>query len=126
MLSSLFQWKGEPAEAKARTEGQGGGVLIADAGANLLAPYRLYQGTNTNFCGYAALSWLPLHDDPLMYVRFLMTLYTDGHATWGAIQFNPMTLFDPGPLNNPVIRSVHDLREIIIGPNFFRKILAYA
>jgi hypothetical protein len=28
MLSSLFQWKGEPAEAKARTEGQGGGVLF--------------------------------------------------------------------------------------------------
>ena len=52
-------------------------------------PYRLYQGTNTNFCGYAALSWLPLHDDPLTYVRFLMTLYTDGHADWGAIRFNP-------------------------------------
>jgi hypothetical protein len=64
-------------------------LFIENLKANLLAPYRLYQGTNTNFCGYAALSWLPLHDDPLTYVRFLMTLYTDGHASWGAIRFNP-------------------------------------
>jgi hypothetical protein len=64
-------------------------LFIENLKANLLAPDRLYQGTNTNFCGYAALSWLPLHDDPLMYVRFLMTLYSDGHATWGGIQFSP-------------------------------------
>lgn len=64
-------------------------LFLENLKTNLLTPYRLYQGTNTNFCGYAALSWLPLHDDPLTYVRFLMSLYTDGHANWGAIPFNP-------------------------------------
>ena len=65
------------------------GLFLENLKANLLTPYRLYQGTNTNFCGYAALTWLPLHDDPLKYVRVLMTLYTDGEATWGSIRFRP-------------------------------------
>ena len=49
----------------------------------------MYQGSNTNFCGYAALSYLPLHDDPLGYTRFLLALYKDGKATWGNIHFDP-------------------------------------
>ncbi len=65
------------------------GLFLENLKANLLSPWRLYQGTNTNFCGYAALTWLPLHDDPLTYVRFLMTLYIDGEATWGSIHFRP-------------------------------------
>jgi hypothetical protein len=64
-------------------------LFVENLRANVQTPYRLYQGTNTNFCGYAALTWLPLHDDPLTYVRFLMTLYTDGKATWGPIRFTP-------------------------------------
>ena len=64
-------------------------LFIENIKANLLAPIALYQGTNTNFCGYAALTYLPLHDDPLAYTRFLLALYTDGHATWGNIHFNP-------------------------------------
>ena len=65
------------------------GLFIENLKANILTPGRLYQGTNTNFCGYAALSWLPLHDDPLTWTRFLMTLYTDGKADWGSIHFKP-------------------------------------
>ncbi|HEV3327125.1 MAG TPA: hypothetical protein VG052_16030 [Puia sp.] len=64
-------------------------LFTANLRANLLAPLAMYQGTNTNFCGYAALSYLPLHDDPLAYVRFMLALYTDGQATWGAVHFNP-------------------------------------
>jgi hypothetical protein len=57
--------------------------------ANILAPLAMYQGVNTNFCGYAALSYLPLQDDPLGYTRFLLALYKDGKATWGNIHFDP-------------------------------------
>lgn len=64
-------------------------LFIDNLKANLLSPLAIYQGTNTNFCGYAALSYIPLHEDPLAYVRFLTTLYTDGSATWGAVRFNP-------------------------------------
>src|SRR5882762_4067293 len=55
---------------------------------NILTPLSMYQGSNTNFCGYAALSYLPLHDDPLGYTRFLLALYKDGKATWGNIHFH--------------------------------------
>lgn len=64
-------------------------LFIENLKANILSPLALYQGTNTNFCGYAALSYLPLHDDPLAYTRFLLALYTDGKATWGAVHFSP-------------------------------------
>jgi hypothetical protein len=76
-------------------------LFIANLKANILAPLALYQGTNTNFCGYAALSYLPLHDDPLSYTRFLVALYTDGKATWGNVHF------DPSP---PVRRAAGTLR----------------
>ncbi len=64
-------------------------LFIANLKANIIAPLALYQGTNTNFCGYAALSYLPLHEDPLGYTRFMLTLYSEGKAAWGAAHFNP-------------------------------------
>ena len=64
-------------------------LFIENLKANILAPLAMYQGSNTNFCGYAALSYIPLHDDPLAYTRFMLTLYTDGQATYGSVHFNP-------------------------------------
>jgi hypothetical protein len=64
-------------------------LFIENIKANLVAPLKIYQGTNTNFCGYAALSYLPLRNDPVSYTRFLLTLFTDGEATWGTIRFHP-------------------------------------
>ena len=64
-------------------------LFIENIRANILHPLKFYQGSNTNFCGYAALSYLPLHDDPLAYTRFLLTLYTEGHASYGKIRFAP-------------------------------------
>jgi hypothetical protein len=66
-------------------------LFIENLKANILAPLALNQGTNTNFCGYAALSYIPLNEDPLTYTRFLMDLYSTGQATWGAVHFNPST-----------------------------------
>ena len=56
---------------------------------NILHPLDLYEGSFTNFCGYAALTYLPLHDDPVTYTKFLITLYKDGQAKYSSTSFNP-------------------------------------
>ena len=64
-------------------------LFIENLKANILTPLAIYQGSNTNFCGYAALSYLPLLNDPLTYTQFMVALYTDGWATWGKVKFTP-------------------------------------
>src|ERR1700753_4201295 len=64
-------------------------LFIENLKANLRYPLAIYQGSNTNFCGYAALSYLPLNHDPLAYAKFMITLYTEGQADWGSVHFNP-------------------------------------
>lgn len=43
--------------------------------SNIDKPLNLYEGVSTNFCGYAALSYLLLHDNPLGYAKFMVELY---------------------------------------------------
>jgi hypothetical protein len=64
-------------------------LFIGNLKANIESPLKIYQGSNTNFCGYAAFSYLPLQYDPLAYTRFMLSLYLDGQATWNNIHFNP-------------------------------------
>ena len=64
-------------------------LLIENLEANITAPLAIYQGSNTNFCGYAALSYLPLQADPLTYTKFMIALYSDGKANWGKNKFTP-------------------------------------
>jgi hypothetical protein len=52
-------------------------------------PLSLYEGRGTNFCSYAALSYIPLNKDPLGFARFMLQLYKDGTATMGAVKFDP-------------------------------------
>lgn len=52
-------------------------------------PLGIYEGRSTNFCAYAALSYLPLHDDPLTFVKFMISLYKEGHAIYGREYFEP-------------------------------------
>src|ERR1700761_7810287 len=51
--------------------------FITNLKANINFPLKIYQGVNTNFCGYAALSYLPLNEDPLAYTKFMLALYKD-------------------------------------------------
>src|SRR6188474_1510194 len=37
------------------------GLFLQNLKENISSPLSLYEGSNTNFCGYAALSYLPLH-----------------------------------------------------------------
>jgi hypothetical protein len=52
-------------------------------------PLSIYPGIGTNFCGYGALTYLLLQDDPLGYVKFMLALYKDGKATMGKSTFDP-------------------------------------
>lgn len=56
---------------------------------NIYKPLTIYEGSNTNFCGYAALSYLPLHDDPLGYLKVMLQLYQTGKAHMGKVFINP-------------------------------------
>lgn len=56
---------------------------------NIETPLSMYEGRSTNFCGYAALSFLPLHDDPVSYLTFMVKLYSEGKATYGKEYFEP-------------------------------------
>ncbi|MES2005909.1 MAG: hypothetical protein V4450_15430 [Bacteroidota bacterium] len=56
---------------------------------NIDEPLSIYEGRSTNFCAYAALSYLPLHYDPLGYVTFMLKLYKEGKAIYGKEYFEP-------------------------------------
>jgi hypothetical protein len=56
---------------------------------NVKNPLSIYEGRGTNFCSYAALSYIPLHDDPLGFVEFMVKLYKEGKATMGSVHFDP-------------------------------------
>lgn len=52
-------------------------------------PVSIYPGMGTNFCGYGALTYLLLKDDPLGYARLLLQLYNEGTAGFGKTVFTP-------------------------------------
>lgn len=56
---------------------------------NIHQPLSMYAGRGTNFCGYGALSYLLLQDDPLGYARFMLELYKSGKATMGQSDITP-------------------------------------
>lgn len=56
---------------------------------NISEPLGIYPGKGTNFCGYGALTYLFLQDDPLGYAKLLLNLYQDGKATFGDAYFDP-------------------------------------
>ncbi len=52
-------------------------------------PVSIYPGNGTNFCGYGALTYLFLQDDPLGYAKLILQLYQQGKATFGTTSFQP-------------------------------------
>jgi len=52
-------------------------------------PVRIYPGDGTNFCGYGALSYLLLNENPLGYAKLLLELYRNGKGSLGKTQFHP-------------------------------------
>lgn len=64
-------------------------LFLANLKSNIYNPLSIYEGSNTNFCGYAALSYLPLHHDPLGYAQFMITLFKKGEASIRNEKFSP-------------------------------------
>ncbi len=64
-------------------------LFLQNIKANIYNPISIYPGNGTNFCGYGALTYLLLLDDPLGYAKLLLQLYTNGNATFGETHFNP-------------------------------------
>jgi hypothetical protein len=64
-------------------------LFLENIRMNVQEPLGLYAGRGTNFCSYAALSYIPLNDDPLGFVKFLLHIYEYGTGTMGTVNFNP-------------------------------------
>lgn len=64
-------------------------AFLENLKADIRSPLRMHEGRSTNFCAYAALSYIPLHDDPLTFVQFMVTIYKQGYAQYGKARINP-------------------------------------
>ena len=64
-------------------------LFLQNLKLNIHQPLSIYPGNSTNFCGYGALTYLFLQDDPLGYARLLIQLYRDGTASFRDVSFNP-------------------------------------
>lgn len=64
-------------------------LFILNLRKDVTQPLSLYEGRSTNFCAYAALSYLPLHHDPLRFVQFLTDIYLNGKSRYGKAVFEP-------------------------------------
>ncbi|MFM6924044.1 MAG: hypothetical protein ACKOU7_00955, partial [Ferruginibacter sp.] len=64
-------------------------LFLKNLKTNIYNPVSIYPGKSTNFCGYGALTYLFLQDDPLGYATLLMQLYTDGKAGFRQVVFDP-------------------------------------
>ncbi|MBC7948215.1 MAG: hypothetical protein H7Y42_10080 [Chitinophagaceae bacterium] len=54
-----------------------------------VAPLKFYEGKGTNFCAYAALTYLPLQFDPLGFSKFMVEFYRNGQARMGKVMLKP-------------------------------------
>lgn len=63
--------------------------FLENLNLNVHDPLSLYAGRGTNFCSYAAISYIPLNRDPVGFVKFMLQLYNTGSATMGSVQFSP-------------------------------------
>lgn len=52
-------------------------------------PASIYPGRQTNFCGYGAITYLMIQNDPLGYAETLLQLYQHGKALYGKVRFKP-------------------------------------
>jgi len=64
-------------------------LFLQNLKLNIHDPLSFYPGRSTNFCGYGALSYLMIKQDPLGYARFMMDLYKNGSATYRSTTFTP-------------------------------------
>ena len=64
-------------------------LLLRNLNASISGPLKSFEGKNTNFCAYTALSYIPLRHDPLGFSRFVIDLYKNGRAKMGKSLIRP-------------------------------------
>ena len=64
-------------------------LFLENLKRNIAQPLTIYEGSYLNFCGYAALSYIPLHYDPVGYVKFILELYSRGKSQYGNVLIHP-------------------------------------
>ena len=70
-------------------------LFLENIKLNIKQPLRLYEAISTNFCSYAAVSYLVLHTNPLAYAKLMISLYNTGKGTMGGATFNPSQQIKP-------------------------------
>ncbi len=64
-------------------------LLLKNLNATITGPVKSFEGKNTNFCSYTALSYISLKHDPLGFAKFVIELYQHGKAQMGSEMINP-------------------------------------
>lgn len=71
-------------------------LFLRNLKVNIQDPISVYAGNGTNFCGYGALTYLFLKDDPLGYAKLMLQLFHDGKARFGKVDFDPSDAIKKG------------------------------
>lgn len=89
-------------------------LFLKNIKANIYNPVSIYPGNGTYFCGYGALTYLFLQDDPLGYAKLLLQLYRDGKASFKKTNFNPSAAVkkEAGQLKYKGILDIHPAEQM--------------
>lgn len=90
------------------------GLFLQNVKENVRRPLSIYPGMSTNFCGYGALTYLLLLDDPLGYAKLLIQLYREGKASFGNVTFSPSDAVkkEAGMLKFKGILDIHPAEQM--------------
>ena len=64
-------------------------LLLQNLNVSIRGPVKSFEGKNTNFCAYTALSYIPIRYDPLGFSHFIIDLYKNGKAKMGKSMIEP-------------------------------------
>jgi len=64
-------------------------LLWQNLNTSIRGPLKSFEGKNTNFCAYTALSYINLRNDPLGFAKFIIELYKNGQAKMGKAIIKP-------------------------------------
>ena len=89
-------------------------LFLRNVKSNIDQPMSSYAGKGTNFCGYGALTYLLLQDDPLGYAKLILQLYLKGKASFGKVNFNPSEAIktEAGQLKFTGILDIHPAEQM--------------
>lgn len=90
------------------------GLFLKNLKNNIYNPVSIYPGRSTNFCGYGALTYLFLQDDPLGYATLLMELYNNGKAGFRQVVFDPSPAIkaEAGELKNKGFLDINPAEQM--------------